>query len=250
MMIIKKFLSSREDKKESPAVESTSQEVQTINQEVSLEDSSPVAVEETKDSYALEADAYNNKEQFAETVIAEDLPLGSAEGGFDNEGVIPEDDEVLDEKFPIEQGNEDEPQDNFIKNQPRNGGRRQDDFEEPVQSPRDVQIKSVKEFFNIEVLYRFDILEPEEKEKIKGTYQISLNGNNGGDWFVSVGDDIKVENSKNPADVSLSMSENDFMNIINGHINPQLAILARKVLVKGDHKRAIYVNSLLAPERD
>ena len=120
-----------------------------------------------------------------------------------------------------------------------------DDSEEKL--PWKSNIGSSKEFFNTEILYRYDILHLEEREKVNGSYLLELEGDGGGFWTVKLANDINVENSREDADISLTMSQKDFLNIVNGELNPQLAILAKKIQIKGDIKKAIAFQSLLAP---
>ena len=109
-------------------------------------------------------------------------------------------------------------------------------------------VKSPREFFSTEILYRYDILEAAEQNALVGSYRLELKGNEGGIWSISVNDEITVENTADSdAEIVISMNRNDFMNIINGRLNPQLAILAQKIKVKGDTRRAVIFQSLLTP---
>ena len=122
--------------------------------------------------------------------------------------------------------------------------------EHDAQLPWETKVRSAKEFFNTEVLYRFDILPPEDQEQLKGKYRLELKGEQGGVWTLNLGDDLDVVNRKEDADVVLSMKESDFMNIVNGSLNPQLAILAEKVRVQGDVRRVVLFQNILAPSRE
>lgn len=117
----------------------------------------------------------------------------------------------------------------------------------PEQLPWKSKVRSAKEFFNTEVLYRFDIIEPQYLEPIKGTFRVELKGAQGGVWSFTVGDQLEVVNSREEAETVLSMSQQDFIDIVNGTLNPQLAILSQKVKIVGDAKKAILVQELLAP---
>lgn len=108
-------------------------------------------------------------------------------------------------------------------------------------------VKTPREFFNTEILYRYDILDPSEQEALKGSYRVELKGQDGGIWSIAVEDELSVDNTRNDAEIVLSLHHKDFMNIINGRLNPQLAILAQKIKVKGDTRRAIVFQSLLTP---
>lgn len=117
----------------------------------------------------------------------------------------------------------------------------------PPRLPWRSEVTNAKEFFATEVLYRFDILELEERSQVAGKYCVELKGSRGGVWTLQLGDEIEVTNRREDADTVLTMQQRDFLAIVNGDLNPQLAILAQKVKVFGDLKRAIMFQSLLAP---
>ena len=121
----------------------------------------------------------------------------------------------------------------------------------PPQPRRDARSKykvaSAKEFFNTEVLYRYDLLEEAEREIIKGRYRIELKGFQGGIWTVEAGQELTVANRSEEADVILSMQQKDFLDLINGVLNPQLAMLSQKIKIVGDVKKAVFFQSVLAP---
>jgi hypothetical protein len=112
------------------------------------------------------------------------------------------------------------------------------------------RLASAKEFFNTEILYRYDLLEDVEKEVIKGRYRIELKGFQGGIWTVDIHEEINVSNRAEDADVILCMQQKDFLDVINGILNPQLAILSQKIKVVGDVKKAVFFQSVLAPRFD
>ena len=112
------------------------------------------------------------------------------------------------------------------------------------------KVETAKEFFNAEVLYRFDIIPPEELAPIKGDYRIELKGNEGGVWSLKVGDQLEITNVWQEADTVMIMQQRDFMEIVNGTLNPQLALLSRKIEVKGNAEKAVRFQDLLAPRID
>ena len=112
------------------------------------------------------------------------------------------------------------------------------------------EVRTAKEFFNSELLYRFDILEMEERDLITGKYRIELKGYQGGVWTISIGNDMEVVNRKEDADLVLTMQQRDFLLMVNGRLNPQLAILGNKIKLQGDVKRAVWFQTLLYPSVD
>jgi len=110
------------------------------------------------------------------------------------------------------------------------------------------KVKTAKDFFATELLDRFDDLLQEEREILKGKYRFELNGYRGGIWTILVDDDVQVINRKEEADIVFTMQQRDFIFLVNGDINPQLAVLAQKLRITGDIKKAAAVQSLLSPE--
>lgn len=108
-------------------------------------------------------------------------------------------------------------------------------------------VESPKEFFSAEVLYRYDVLEPEDQKKLAGKYRMELKGFQGGVWTINIAEDLEIVNRKEDADLVLSMQPKDFLQLVNGTLNPQLAILSQKMKVTGDVKKAIQFQQLLAP---
>ncbi len=154
----------------------------------------------------------------------------------------------------VEEDDESEESDDFIEGETYDLDKgdivsdfRKNDFDN---FPWKSKIKSAKEFFNTEILYRHDILLQSERDRISGDYRIELKGYQGGIWSFSVGEDVKVVNRKLDAEVVLSMQQSDFLNIVNGELNPQIALLSRKIKVTGDIKKAIALQSLFAPSVD
>ena len=66
-------------------------------------------------------------------------------------------------------------------------------------------------------------------------------------WTLNLGDELDIVNKKEDAEVVLTMRQNDFLKVVNGELNPQLAILGKKIKIIGDTKRGVLFQSLLAP---
>ena len=122
-----------------------------------------------------------------------------------------------------------------------------EDAEESL--PWNSDVDTPKEFFSTEILYRFDILTPAEQEELSGRYLLRLKG--AGNWTVDIDKDLSVSSEENTKDsdlaASLSLTEDDFLHLVNGRLNPQLAVLADKIHIKGDIEKAMSFQSLLIP---
>ncbi len=109
-------------------------------------------------------------------------------------------------------------------------------------------VSSAKEFFNTEILYRFDILEDAERKKLTGKYLVELVGDASEAWSVELDNDLEIVNKKiDDAEVTLKVSERDFVLLVNGDLNPQLAFLSEKVKTSGSLDKALSFQSILAP---
>jgi putative sterol carrier protein len=135
--------------------------------------------------------------------------------------------------FELEQDEPSQEDRSRDKRRPRRG---------PVQSPRD--------FFSDDILYRYDMIEEPERSALKGSYRLELKGQQGGVWTVRIDDAVEVLNRREDADVVLSVQHGDFLKLVNGQLNPQIAILSKKLRVTGDLKQAMAFNSVICPSDD
>ncbi len=126
--------------------------------------------------------------------------------------------------------------------------REQRNFEkEERNQPSRSKIRNAKEFFNTEMLYRFDIMEDNLRKQLAGSYRLELKGYQGGIWTVKVGDQLDIVNKKEDSEIIYSMQQRDFVLLVNGQLNPQLAIFAGKMKITGDLKKSVEFIELLAP---
>jgi len=83
---------------------------------------------------------------------------------------------------------------------------------------------------------------------INATYQFKLSGDDGGNWVIELSDDNKEvrEGEEDDAQCVISMTATDFMAMIGGSLNPQMAFMTGKLRVKGDMGLALKLQSVLA----
>ncbi|MDD2942011.1 MAG: SCP2 sterol-binding domain-containing protein [bacterium] len=170
-------------------------------------------------------------------------PSGSAIVVSDDDG----DDDDDDEDAVVVSGGDDSPED-LSEIYDLDKGERVDSsalVEEVL--PWRARVETAKEFFQSEILYRYDIVEPEKQKILSGDYRFELKGYQGGIWTVSLKDGVQVVNRREPADVVFTMQQKDFLHMVNGEINPQLAILAGRVKITGDVRKALLVQEVLGP---
>ncbi len=83
---------------------------------------------------------------------------------------------------------------------------------------------------------------------INATYQFNLSGDDGGTWVICLTDDKQsvTEGEDESAQCVISMSSGDFMGMIGGSLNPQMAFMTGKLRVKGDMALALKLQAILA----
>jgi hypothetical protein len=131
------------------------------------------------------------------------------------------------------------------------------DFDESFDDPKDnrkqsnnLRVGSAKEFFSTEILYRYDILEQYDREAIRGNYSIELYGHESGTWSITLDKDILVRSEKKESEVLLRIDSDDFLSIVNGKINSQIALVSKRVEVIGNTKKASLLQNILAPRSE
>ncbi len=93
-------------------------------------------------------------------------------------------------------------------------------------------------------------MESADPAKIKGmnaVYQFDLSGDNGGVLHVKVADGVAeiVEGASDSANITITMSADDFGSLLEGKLNATSAFMAGKLKVKGDMSLAMKLQSLL-----
>jgi len=81
---------------------------------------------------------------------------------------------------------------------------------------------------------------------MNATIQFNLSGDNGGQWYVAIKDG-KAETSKGTAaspNMTLSMSSSDYVDMIMGKLNGQMAFMSGKLKISGDMGLAMKMQSL------
>jgi putative sterol carrier protein len=82
---------------------------------------------------------------------------------------------------------------------------------------------------------------------IDAIYQFDLGGDNGGKWVIELRPDKKEvrEGTDDAAKCTISMTAADFMLMIGGTLNPQMAFVTGKLRVKGDMGLALKLQTIL-----
>jgi putative sterol carrier protein len=91
--------------------------------------------------------------------------------------------------------------------------------------------------------------DPNTAKGLNGTIQFNLSGDDGGDWYLSVGENgIDVGQGAAPAaTLTVSASASDYAAIATGKIPPQVAFMQGKLKFKGDLGLAMKMQGLFKP---
>ena len=88
---------------------------------------------------------------------------------------------------------------------------------------------------------------PEVVESINNSYQFDLTGDGGGKWVVDLtkpGGEV-TEGEKEDAGVVVTMAASDFVALVEGKLNGQMAFLQGKLKIKGDMSLALKLQQVL-----
>jgi hypothetical protein len=121
----------------------------------------------------------------------------------------------------------------------------EDTLEEAIQ--RNTRIASPLEFFEKELQHRYEMLDASDREDIYGRYRLEVRGPEGGVWTLNVDKELQVVPEKQDADLILMMHSDDLLSVVNGKINPQIALASRRIKISGNPKKASLFQNLLAP---
>ncbi len=80
---------------------------------------------------------------------------------------------------------------------------------------------------------------------LNATYKFNVTGDNGGVWRVKLGPDAAVEAGEGDAQCTITVGDEDFVNIVGGKLNPQMAFMSGKLKVQGDMGLAMKLGNVL-----
>lgn len=105
---------------------------------------------------------------------------------------------------------------------------------------------SVKEVFDRHIPERLKN-KPDVVSKINAVYQFNISGPEGGQWAVDCtqpGGAIASGLSPS-ARCTVNCGDADFLNIVNGKLNPQMAFMSGKLKIQGDMGLAMKLQQIL-----
>jgi hypothetical protein len=105
---------------------------------------------------------------------------------------------------------------------------------------------TVRDVFERHIPGKF-LSKPDIVQKIGAVYQFNISGPGGGSWSVDCtqpGGKV-AEGSAAAARCVVSASDQDFLNIVNGKLNAQMAFMSGKLKIQGDMGLAMKLQQLL-----
>ena len=85
------------------------------------------------------------------------------------------------------------------------------------------------------------------QKKVNAVYRFDLSGPNGGTWIVDFKEGTAgVRQADETGQCTIAMSDEDFLAMIAGKLNAQMAFMSGKLKVKGDMALAMKLGSVLA----
>jgi putative sterol carrier protein len=107
-------------------------------------------------------------------------------------------------------------------------------------------VSSVQEVFEKHIPAKFQA-KPDVVQKINAIYQFNISGPGGGSWSVDCtqpGGTIQQGTAQNPR-CTVAATDADFLNIVNGKLNPQMAFMSGKLRIQGDMGLAMKLQQIL-----
>ena len=107
-------------------------------------------------------------------------------------------------------------------------------------------VTSVKEIFEKHIPAKFQA-KPDVVQKINAIYQFNITGPGGGSWSVDCtqpGGKVQAGTAPSPK-CTVAAVDNDFLAIVNGKLNAQMAFMSGKLRIQGDMGLALKLQQIL-----
>ena len=88
---------------------------------------------------------------------------------------------------------------------------------------------------------------PETSKAVNAVYEFNITGDNGGVWTVDLTKEPGAvsSGSTGAAKCTVTCAAGDFMNIVSGKMNPQMAFMSGKLKIKGDMGLAMKLQKVI-----
>jgi hypothetical protein len=108
------------------------------------------------------------------------------------------------------------------------------------------QVASVRDLFERHLPERLRS-KPDVVAKINSIYQFNISGPGGGSWSIDCtkpGGEVAT-GQKDGAKCTVAATDADFLNVVNGKLNPQMAFMSGKIRIQGDMGLAMKLQQIL-----
>ena len=88
---------------------------------------------------------------------------------------------------------------------------------------------------------------PDKVEGVNAVFQFNITGDNGGSWYADTSGDAPVigEGTHDSPGVTITVADQDFVDIKSGKLNGQMAFMTGKLKIAGDMGLAMKLQKLL-----
>lgn len=90
--------------------------------------------------------------------------------------------------------------------------------------------------------------DPAKAKSLNAIYQFDITGDNGGTWTVDLQADppaVKEGSAENPG-CTITMADKDFVDLVSGKLNGQMAFMSGKIKIKGNIGLAMKLNKVIS----
>lgn len=96
-----------------------------------------------------------------------------------------------------------------------------------------MEVKTPKEFFEKVLPSRFN---PAKAQGVDATVQVNVTGPNGGAWIITIKDrKLEAKEGTHPSPtMAITMSEKDYMDVVNGKMGAEKAFFTGKIQFNGN----------------
>jgi putative sterol carrier protein len=103
-----------------------------------------------------------------------------------------------------------------------------------------------KQYFEEKIAKKL-VDKPETSKAVNSIYEFNITGDNGGVWTVDLTKEpgVVTAGSGGTAKCTVTCSSPDFMNIVSGKMNPQMAFMSGKLKIKGDMGLAMKLQKVI-----
>jgi len=104
----------------------------------------------------------------------------------------------------------------------------------------------VKEVLEVKIVEKITN-NPERVEGINAIYEFNISGEGGGVWTLDLTDGKKevTQGSGGNANCTITMDSENFLEMISGNLNPQMAFMSGKLKVAGDMGLALKLGNII-----